>query len=203
MLSKSLDNPQNNRTTFPVIISSRVLTVLVVVFVESMFFSGLLSAFFVMRKGRQIWNTAGSVPLPTAVGGFNALLLILSSVFLFFAAQSLKKEKGNQLSSPHLFRAISLGTGFFAFQVYSCVQLIQAGMTITSSVFGGCFYLLVAAHLVNVIIGLAFMVQTYSTLKSPLFEEKASAIRDSLNGLQIFWLFTTVMWLALYAEVYF
>ena len=50
--------------------------------------------------------------------------------------------------------AIALGTVFVSVQGYEWVQLISFGLTITSSTYGGVFYLIIGAHGLHVIGGL-------------------------------------------------
>jgi len=186
----------------PTIISSRVIGVLVLIFVEGMFFSALVSSYFVMKKGRDIWNAAGSIHLPVMAAGFNTLVLFASCVSLFLAGRSFKNQQNTKMAASHLLRALILGVFFLTFQAYLTVQLINAGMTITSSVYGGCYHLLVGFHLTQVLLGVFFMGKFYQNLLSDK-PKVNSTIRDHFNSLQIFWLFVVGIWPVLYAEIYF
>ena len=188
MQSNSLSKPRSvNQTVNQILISSRVVGVLVLIFVEMMLFSALLSSFFVMKKGREIWDAAGSIHLPVLATGFNTLVLLASGVSLFFAGKALKTHQDIKLASLHLFRAIALSCFFLAFQIYLGVQLINSGLTISSSVFGGCFHLMVGMHLLQALMGTLFMVKLYRNINTTNTVD--STMKDHFNSLQIFWLF--------------
>jgi len=199
MQSNSLARPSPSIN--PSIISSRVVSALAVVFVEIMFFSGLLSSFFVIKRGREIWDAAGSIHLPVMATGFNTLILFASGVTLFLVGNALKRQKNTQLASTYLFRTIAISCFFLAFQIYQSAQLINSGLTISSSVFGGCYYLMIGSHLLQVFLGILLMIQFYAKIKTA--KPESSSVRDYFNGLQIFWLFVIGMWPVLYAEIYF
>lgn len=195
---------QSNSLNRPVVlqaISSRVVGVLVLVFVETMFFSALISTYFVIKKGRDIWNAAGTIQLPALATGFNTLILLASALFLLLSGRALKKHHDVKAAAAHLFRAIIFGGFFILFQIYLGVQLVQSGLTISSSVFGGCYYLLLGAHLSQAFLGTFFMIRLFSKINSGT--QDTSLLRDYLNSLQIFWLFVVGIWPVIYAEIYF
>ncbi len=197
MQSNSLSNTIKRQ---PSLISSRVIGVLVLVFIESMFFSALISSYFVMKKGRQIWDTAGSVHLPTLSVGFNTALLLLSGIPLFIAGHALRAKQDPKLAATHLFRTIILGVCFLAFQLFIDIQLINSGLTINSSVFGGCYHLIIGAHLFQAVLGLVFMKKLHSKLNTT---ETSLELNDYFNSVQVFWLFVIGIWPVLYAEIFF
>ena len=198
---------QSNSLTKPtIIISSRVIGVLVLIFVETMLFSALLSSYFVMKKGREIWDSAGSVHLPVLPAAFNTVILLAICLFLILAGRSLKSLQTIKAAKAHLFRALLLSGFFIAFQAYLGIQLMQAGLTLSSSVFGGCYHLIVGGHLVQAILGVIFMAKLYQIAKTTPSDAKPNILltmQDQFNGLQVFWLFVTVLWPVIYAEVYF
>jgi len=197
MQSTSLANSNSKRH----LISSQVVGVLVLVFVETMFFSALLSSYFVMKKGREIWDAAGAVHLPVLATGFNTLVLLASGISLFFAGKALRNQQDIQSAVTHLFRTIILACCFLAFQIFMGAQLINAGLTMSSSVFGGCYHLMVGTHLLQAVLGVFFMIKLYSKLKSS-GQTLQNSLRDEFNALQIFWIFVVGMWPVLYAEIY-
>jgi len=195
-----------SRPTSPHAISSRVIGALVLVFVEIMFFSALLSSYFVIKKGREIWNTAGMVHLPVGAAGFNTLVLFGSGFFLFLAGKAFRTQNEFTLARAHLWRSIALGSCFLIFQTYLGLRLISAGLTLHSSVFGGCFFLILGAHALQVVFGALAMIKIASNLK--LFSKLSTeanriSLADQFNGIQLFWLFVVGIWPVLYAEIFF
>lgn len=176
------------------VISNAVFATLLFVFVEIMFFSALISSFLVIRRGRVIWDIPENVHLPVLAGGFNTLVLLLSGLSLILATGALKGRKDEATARAHLSRAIFLGGLFAAFQCFWCFKLMNLGLTMGSSIFGACYFLLVGAHVVHVLMGVFAMVFLY----------RQNGLRlGSLRALQVFWLFIVGVWPVLYAQLYF
>jgi heme/copper-type cytochrome/quinol oxidase subunit 3 len=176
------------------LISNTVFATLLFVFVEIMFFSALISSFLVIRRGRVIWDIPENVHLPVLAGGFNTLVLLSSGLSLILATAALKSRKDPVTVRAHLLRAIFLAGLFAAFQCFWGVKLMHLGLTMESSIFGACYFLLVGAHGVHVLMGVFAMAFFYRQNKLEL---------SSLQALQVFWLFVVGVWPILYAQLYF
>ncbi len=185
-------------------IPSAIFGVLLLLFVELMFFSALFSSYFVIRRGRIEWDMPKTVQLPVLEAGFNSLVLVLSVVFLFLAGRALKQGAGElaqvglktrMKARMNVTRAQILGALFVAFQAWFAYRLVGAGMTMTNSLFGACFYLIVGAHALQIVAGL--LVMTNLSLKI----EGGLAV-STFNALQIFWAFLVAVWLVFYVQIY-
>jgi heme/copper-type cytochrome/quinol oxidase subunit 3 len=93
---------------------------------------------------------------------------------------------------------IALGTVFVSVQGYEWVQLISFGLTITSSTYGGVFYLIIGAHGLHVIGGLLALLACLRRLNST----SQQLTIDNLRAAQIFWYFVVGVWPVLYTLVY-
>jgi heme/copper-type cytochrome/quinol oxidase subunit 3 len=64
---------------------------------ETMFFAGLISAFFVLRLSAAVWPPPLQPRLPVLVTGLNTLVLLASSVAMLAAlrASEIRKTVGN------------------------------------------------------------------------------------------------------------
>ena len=97
----------NPRKKGNVMIPDHVFGALVFVFVEIMFYSALLSSFFVMRRGRDSWGQNDAQALPVSSEGFSGLALALSVASILLALRSFSQYPSH--ARNHLFRAFRFG----------------------------------------------------------------------------------------------
>ncbi|MGY2004098.1 aa3-type cytochrome oxidase subunit III [Blastococcus sp. SYSU DS1024] len=166
---------------------------------ELMFFAGLFAMYFTARARA----TEGWPPEPTELNVPYALvitlILVSSSVtcqFGVFAA-----EEGNVYGLRRWFTiTFALGLVFVLGQAYEYYELVIHGTTISSSTYGSVFYLTTGFHGLHVIGGLiAFVfVLIRSTMGRFTPAQATSAIVVSY-----YWHFVDVVWIALFATIYF
>jgi heme/copper-type cytochrome/quinol oxidase subunit 3 len=184
------------------IISSPVFATLIFVFVEIMFFSALFSSYFVIRRARVVWDIPGNIHLPVVASGFNSAVLFLSFISLYFAVRALQKGKSldeaKYVTSAKslLLRTIVLASLFAAFQIFLSLKLMSLGLTMTSSIFGACYFLMIGAHTIHVLFGIVVMIFIYKNLS-----QKTDV--SILKALQVFWIFIVGIWPFLYVQLYF
>jgi heme/copper-type cytochrome/quinol oxidase subunit 3 len=177
-------------------ISNAVFAALLFVFVEIMFFAALISSFVVIRRGRVIWDIPEGIHLPVLAGGFNTLVLLFSGLFIVLATMASKARKDPSVVHGHILRAAVLAGLFIAFQAFWGMKLMHLGLTMESSIFGACYFLLIGAHGLHVLIGIAAMAVLH-------FQSQKKIELSSLRALQVFWLFVVGIWPVLYAQLYF
>lgn len=177
------------------LIPSRVLGASIFVFVELMFFSALFSAYFVIKRGSN-WDVPGPGHLPLISAGFNGLVLIASGISLYLARQAFVVRKDLAAFRGHALRSWALGLLFTVFQLYFGFKMIAEGLTMGTSIFGACYFLLVGAHWIHVLFGLGLMALSF---------RKVEGATDSsvVQGVLIFWTFVVAIWPFIYAEIYF
>ena len=183
----------------PGIIPNQVLGILLFVATEIMFFAGLISMFLLIRAGETIWPPFGQPRLPIEATAFNSVVLLLSGIVLFKA--------GRDYSSPflrkrvHRLVTVSMGLGafFVLFQGYEWVQLIGYGLTMTSSLFGGIFYIVIGMHALHVTGGLIALVYVWAKIHP---DNKPGLDPNSFAAGRIFWYFVVGIWPVLYVLVY-
>ncbi len=186
---------QPQRAKSPV--SSGVVGMLLFIVTEVMFFGALISAYLVIRAGLDEWPPWGQPRLPVETTAFNTLVLLVSGLLMAYSRNLLQKNEFTQ-GRRWLGFSILLGTFFLISQGYEWVQLIKYGLTISSSVYGGLFYLIIGAHGFHVIGTLAFLIYAWKRLGAsvnPLTPE-------GLLPVQLFWYFVVCVWPALYVLVY-
>ncbi len=185
--------PAPNRPVVP----NAVLGTLIFAVAEVMFFVGLISAFTISRAGAPAgtWPVPGQPLLPRDATLVNTIALVLSGVVLLVGQVLWAKKKS--AAKWLVVVAWLLGAAFVALQGREWMQLLSAGLTLTSSRLGAFFYLIVGIHGAHAIaallaLGLAAARLLRGTMKGGLF-----------FGAQVFWYFVVLMWPIIYVRVYF
>jgi cytochrome c oxidase subunit III len=177
---------------------------------ELMFFAALFAAYYTIRAvSPELWaQETAKLNLPFA--SINTTILVLSSVTCqmgVFAA-----ERGQLDRTGSLLRPLSwglrewfvltyvMGAFFIGGQVYEYSELIQHGVTMSSSAYGSVFYLTTGFHGLHVTGGLfAFLFVLGRTYMARRFthEQAISAIVVSY-----YWHFVDIVWIGLFATIY-
>ena len=188
--------PANSNAERRQLVSSSIFATVILIMTEVMFFAALISAYMIIRSGAEEWPPWGQPRLPVFATALNSLALLASA---FCLHQSVKVFSSQALRSKQLLAlTIALGTVFVSVQGYEWVQLISFGLTITSSTYGGVFYLIIGAHGLHVIGGLLALLACLKRLNST----SQQLTIDNLRAAQIFWYFVVGVWPVLYTLVY-
>ena len=175
--------PANSNAERRQLVSSSIFATVILIMTEVMFFAALISAYMIIRSGSEEWPPWGQPRLPVFATALNSLALLASA---FCLHQSVKVFSSQALRSKQLLAlTIALGTVFVSVQGYEWVQLISFGLTITSSTYGGVFYLIIGAHGLHVIGGLLALLACLKRLNST----SQQLTIDNLRAAQIFWYF--------------
>ena len=178
-------------------VSSGVVGMLLFIVTEVMFFGGLISAYLVIRAGLDEWPPWGQPRLPVETTAFNTLSLIISGLLMVYSRNLLQKNKFKE-GRKLLGYSILLGTFFLISQGYEWMQLIKYGLTVSSSVYGGLFYLIIGAHGLHVIGTLLFLIYAWKRLGAPV----NPLTPKELFPAQLLWYFVVCVWPVLYVLVY-
>ena len=178
---------------------------------ELMFFAGLFAMYFTLKASRpDIW--ADNVHILNVPFAFiNTIVLVLSSVTCqmgVFAAEQLKPRRSGSLlnikawgMAEWFVLTFIMGAIFVCGQAYEYATLVSEGVTIASNAYGSAFYITTGFHALHVTAGLvAFLLIIGRAFVAKRFGhyEATSAIVVSY-----YWHFVDVVWLALFAVVYF
>ena len=124
--------------------------------------------------------------------------MLLASGFIMAHSRACFKKKELSLGRRWLGISILLGTFFLVFQGYEWIQLLKFGFTLSSSVYGGLFYLLIGAHGVHVMGALAVLIYAWYRIKTP----GNPITPEGLFPFQLLWYFVVCVWPVLYVLVY-
>jgi len=178
------------------ILSNGVLGMLIFIFTETMFFAGLISAHSIVRSNAagQMWPPFGQPRLPVEETAVNTAALLVSGIVLVLAWFAYRKD-------PHRARiplalSILLGGFFVWFQGLEWAALLQEGLTLQSSSYGGFFYLIVGSHALHAVAAMAGLVWAWFKL------DKNELTTSQLATVSAFWYFVVLVWPILYVKVY-
>ncbi|MBC8257611.1 MAG: heme-copper oxidase subunit III [SAR324 cluster bacterium] len=185
----------NKRSKPPV--SNGVIGMLIFLVTEAMFFAALISAHMVIRAGLTEWPPWGQPRLAIETTALNSLVLLVSALLMGYSRRLLQQDK---ISSGRRWFGISIlfGIFFLLSQGYEWVQLLEFGLTLSSSVYGGLFYLIIGAHAFHVIGALSVLIYAWNRLGS----SKNPITPEAVFPLQILWYFVVCIWPVLYVLVY-
>ncbi|GMV06018.1 MAG: hypothetical protein AMXMBFR53_22950 [Gemmatimonadota bacterium] len=178
------------------LVSDGVLGMLLFVFTEAMVFAGLISAHTIVksRAAGQMWPPFGQPRLPVEETAVNTAALLVSGLALVFAHFAFRRKPRRALIPMGV--ATLLGTFFVAFQGREWVALLREGLTLTSSTYGGFFYLIVGTHALHAVAAIACLGWAWVRLKG----QRLTA--SQFGTVALFWYFVVLVWPVLYLRVY-
>jgi len=176
------------------LVSSGAVAMLIFVFTEVMLFAGLISSFSIIRASVPSWPSPGQPRLPFEETAVNTVALLLSGVILAFAHRSFRREPAR--AAKALLAAILLGGFFVIFQGVEWVALVRQGLTLTSSILGSFFYLIIGLHALHAVVALGALVYAWLRIRRGWFGPGPLVVAE------IFWYFVVVLWPFLYLRVY-
>ena len=177
------------------VVQDGIVAILIFVATEIMFFSGLISAFLVVKAGAA-WPPPDQPRLPIEATAFNTLILLASGVALLRTNRAFVELRDAELARKLLGLAMGLGAFFVVFQGYEWVRLIEFGLTVKSSTYGAFFYLIVGAHALHAVAALVALGYCHLRLL------QGELTRATFSTTQIFWYFVVLLWPILYTLVY-
>jgi len=165
---------------------------------EAMFFAGLMGAYIVFRVSAVVWPPPFQPRLPVGVTGVNTMLLLASAVTIRVARRNARRGDG-----PRLVRWLGLtallGAIFLAVQGYEWAKLIQFGLTVSSSVYGGLFYTLIGFHALHVLGALIWLLVVFALARRGHYAKNGDV---GVQTCAMYWTFVVALWPALYGLVY-
>ena len=177
-------------------IPNGVLGMMIFIFTEIMFFSGLISAHIIVKSqaAGQMWPPYGQPRLPIEETALNSLALLMSGVVLVFTWFAYRRD--SKRARVPLLLSIVLGSFFVGFQGLEWVALLSEGLTMQSSAYGGFFYLIVGSHAIHAVGALVALIWAYDLLKKDLLHSA------QLGTVSALWYFVVLVWPILYWQAY-
>ncbi len=161
---------------------------------EIMFFTGLIGSYIVLRLGSASWPDPFevlNVPLLT----INTGVLLTSSLTMAMAVSAIARDD-LKAATGNLAVTALLGAVFLVLKGIDYAHMIHSGFTISSNLFGSCYYLITAFHGLHVLSGIILL--TYLIVKTRAGEySSANYVRIECAGL--YWHFIDIVWVVLFA----
>jgi cytochrome c oxidase subunit 3 len=159
-----------------------------------MFFSGLFAAYFTLRAQTPTWPPANA-NLDTFTATLATALLVASSGTMQLSLHAIEDDD-RQTFVAWLGATFALGTVFVAIQAWDWSRL---HFGVSSSAYGGAFYLMTGFHGLHVIGGLLAMVTIAGRSTSRRFGSRDA---PAVEMLSYYWHFVDVVWIGLYGTIF-
>ncbi len=178
---------------------------------ELMFFAGLFAMYFTVRAVTPDAEWAAQADnLNLTFAAINTTVLVLSSVtcqFGVWAAERFQPVRTGSLlqvgrwgMNEWMTLTYLMGAFFIGGQIFEYAELVEHGVTLSSSGYGSVFYLTTGFHGLHVVGGLlAFLF-----LLGRSFAARNFGHHEATTGIvtSYYWHFVDVVWIALFAVIY-
>ncbi|MDA7728016.1 MAG: cytochrome c oxidase subunit 3 [Flavobacteriaceae bacterium] len=162
-----------------------------------MSFAGLTSA-FIVSSSREDWLSDFVLPSSFI---YSTLIIFLSSIFLYAAKQTLKKNQATTTSSL-LIGVLVLGIAFIYSQILGFNQIIDAGYNFTgptSNITMSYVYIIAVVHIVHVLAGIICLIVVIINQLNKKYSPENTLGFDLAST---FWHFVDILWLYLFFFLY-
>ena len=178
-------------------VSNAVLGMGVLLCSLTMLFTGLMSAYVVLRAtAGSNWPPAGVPMLPSGLW-VSTLILLASSATLGWGQRAVRR--GNQSATKFaLMMTTLLGFAFLAFQTYLWHDVFLEGLTQRSQ-YGSLFFTLTGIHAAHVIGGLVILC--WVSLGG-LVGRYTSHQHEAVTLVAMYWHFLAIIWIVLFTALY-
>jgi cytochrome c oxidase subunit 3 len=163
-----------------------------------MSFAGLTSA-FIVSSSREDWLS--DFVLPSSFT-YSTLIIFMSSIFLYAAKQTLKKNQAVTTTSL-LIGVLVLGIAFIYSQILGFNQIISSGYNFTgptSNITMSYVYIIAVVHIVHVLAGIICLIVV---IINQLNKKYSSENTLGFDLASTFWHFVDILWLYLFFFLYF
>lgn len=161
---------------------------------EIMFFTGLIGSYIVLRLGSPSWPNPQEI-LSIGLLAINTIVLISSSLTMALSLDAIKHGRQKALQR-FLLLTVLLGSTFLFIKLFDYLRLWHEGLTIASSLFGSCYYMLTGFHALHVLSGVILMLYLFVAASRGMFSS-AGYGRIEYSGL--YWHFIDIVWVILFA----
>ncbi len=166
---------------------------------ELMFFAALFAMYFTLRAVNLAEWPEFTEMLNVPFSAVNTVILVLSSVTCQLGVFAAERGDVHRL---RMWFAITfvMGSVFVAGQVTEYAELVQEGLTLSSSAYGSVFYLTTGFHGLHVTGGLiAFLFVLGRTYAARRFTHRQATTAIVVS---YYWHFVDVVWIGLFTTIY-
>jgi cytochrome c oxidase subunit 3 len=198
MTTTTLDMPQRPPLERVPPVASTRIAMIALITSEFMLFAGLVGMYLIVRIAAPVWPPAGQPRLPVLVTTLNSLVLFASLVPMARAVRAIGRDDRTGAATA-LGLTTVLGMLFLAVQGAEWTRLVQHGLTLGSSQYGGAFYVLIGCHAAHVLAAVVWLAVVTLLARGERF---SAAHHDGLEMCAIYWYFVAALWALLFPLVY-
>jgi len=167
---------------------------------EIMLFGGLLGSFLAYKHNLSPWPPPGQPRYPAQTTALNTAVLLLSGLTMFLFRRNWHKgDTSYKKLTFFLILTIILGILFLVLQENEWIKLVAYGLTMTSSIYGSIFYIIVGFHAIHVLISCLWLIA--ASIRAIVKKFPKNMV--DLETCGIFWYFVVLLWPVIYRLVYF
>lgn len=171
------------------------LGMLMLILTEGIFFALLFTSYFYVRANTNAWPQGRIEPEKLLIPSINTVLLISSSIPLFFAERAIKR--GNQAGLRAGFAlSFALGVVFLCLQMYEYASI---KFVAEENAYASLFFVITGFHSVHVFVGL--LMNAFIQLRAWLghfTKERHLAVQNAAW----YWHFVDAVWIFIFLIVY-
>lgn len=170
---------------------------------EALLFSGLISAYLVVRQAAGTWppdfgDGIELPPMPKLLTGINTVILVASSFVYHFAEVAVKKGKSG---AGWMLAAALMGATFVGVQCIEWTELYHEGLWFNKGgVYGSSFFTLTGFHGAHVCVGVLLILWCFYLQVTKRFFTAERHV--ALMNVGLYWHFVDVVWVFLYTILY-
>jgi len=170
---------------------------------EALLFSGLISAYLVVRQAAGTWppdfgDGIELPPMPKLLTGINTIILVASSFVYHFAEEAVKKGKSG---AGWMLAAALMGATFVGVQCVEWTELYHKGLWFNKGgVYGSSFFTLTGFHGAHVCVGVLLILWCFYLQVTKRFFTAERHV--ALMNVGLYWHFVDVVWVFLYTILY-
>jgi len=174
------------------------IAVIMLIGTETMFFSGLIAAYLVLRGATPAWPPADQPLLPIAVTLANTVILLASAVTMHLALRAARQGAGARLVNALMVTGL-LGLLFVVIQGSEWVGLVRHGLTLESSTYGATFYTLIGCHGLHVVAAVIWLMVVLVRARTGRY---SAVYHEPVVLCWMYWIFVCALWPVLFGLVY-
>ncbi len=159
-----------------------------------MFFSALFATYFNLKATSAVWPPPYA-HLEVLGPSFGTAFLIASSLMMFPMARALRR-RNFKAAHGWLFGAIAGGVGYIGIALDGYAK---QRFTFHTGAYASTYLTMTGFHLLHVLAGVIMLLGLFLGLRSPAFRADQQGGAEAIG---YYWHFVTVMWLGIYATVY-
>lgn len=164
----------------------------------AMMFSALFFAYGFIRARAVTWPPVGAPALPLELPALNTAIILISSLTFARALSALRRGQRGVFQQM-VAVTFALGALFLGLQISVWNSLAEAGLHMSTGIYGSVFYGLTTIHALHVAVGLLILLWVFiRSLRGTYSEHNHINVRLC----SMFWHFVDAVWVLMFVTLY-